>query len=58
MRQLCGEANFTEIYTVDYLQNRMMMTHMQECNLALARKDRKIRLVPRLRSSVFPNGNI
>lgn len=45
IRQLCGEANFTEIYTVDYLQNRMMMTHMQECNPALARKDRKIRLV-------------
>jgi L-arabinose isomerase len=45
MRQLCGEANFTEIYTVDYLHNRMMMTHMQECNCSLARRDRKVRLV-------------
>ncbi|MDD2706638.1 MAG: hypothetical protein PHV34_01410 [Verrucomicrobiae bacterium] len=45
MRQLCGAANFTEIYTVDYASNRMMMTHMQECNPALARKDRKVRLV-------------
>lgn len=45
LRQLCGTANFTEIYTVDYDQNLMVMTHMQECNPALARKDRKIRLV-------------
>ena len=45
MRLLCGFANFTEIYTVDYARNRMMMTHMQECNPALARRDRKVRLV-------------
>ena len=45
MRQLCGASNFTEIYTVDYVRNRMVMTHMQECNPALARKDRKVRLV-------------
>jgi L-arabinose isomerase len=45
VRQLCGEANFTEIYTVDYIADRMMMTHMQECNPALARRDRKVRLV-------------
>ncbi|HNX27099.1 MAG TPA: hypothetical protein PKK48_06790 [Phycisphaerae bacterium] len=45
LRQLCGIANFTEIYTVDYVDNRMLMTHMQECNSALARKDRKVRLV-------------
>ncbi len=45
MRQLCGVANFTEIYTVDYRRNRAVMTHMQECNPAMARQDRKIRLV-------------
>ncbi|MBM4050480.1 MAG: hypothetical protein FJ279_35750, partial [Planctomycetes bacterium] len=45
MRQLCGQANFTEIYTLDYQRNRMMMTHMQECNPALARRDRKVRLI-------------
>ncbi len=45
MRQLCGVSNFTEIYTVDYVQNRMVMTHMQECNPGLARKDRKVRLI-------------
>ncbi|MBI3945953.1 MAG: hypothetical protein HY321_08540 [Armatimonadetes bacterium] len=45
VRQLCGIANFTEIYTVDFVRNRGVMTHMQECNPALARRDRKIRLV-------------
>ncbi len=45
LRSLNGAANFTEIYTIDYQQNRLLMTHMQECNPALARRDRKIRLV-------------
>ncbi len=45
LRTLAGAANFTEIYTIDYRRNRLLMTHMQECNPALARRDRKIRLV-------------
>jgi L-arabinose isomerase len=45
MSQLAGAANFTEIYTLDYEKNLMLMTHMQECNPALARKDSKIKLV-------------
>lgn len=45
MRQLCSDANFTEIFTVDYDAHRMLMMHMQECNPALARRDRKVRLV-------------
>ena len=45
MRRLRGAATFTEIYTIDYERGRMMMTHMQECNPALARKDRKVRLI-------------
>lgn len=45
LRQLCGIANFTEVFTVDYEQNRMLMTHMQECNPALARTDSPVRLV-------------
>ncbi len=45
MRRLAGAANFTEIYTLDYEQNLMVMTHMQECNPALARKDSRIKLV-------------
>lgn len=45
MRQLCGRANFTETYTVDFSRNLILMNHMQECNPAFARKDRKIRLI-------------
>ncbi len=45
MRRLCGMANFTEMFTLDYAENRMLMMHMQECNPAMARRDRPIRLV-------------
>lgn len=45
MRQLCGKANFTETYTIDFKRNLILMDHMQECNPAFARKDRKIRLI-------------
>ncbi|MDD5597358.1 MAG: hypothetical protein PHV82_05405, partial [Victivallaceae bacterium] len=44
LRQLAGRANFTEIYTVDFKRNTMLMSHMQECNPAFARRDRKIKL--------------
>ncbi len=42
--RMAGSANFTEIYTVDFVRNRFFMTHMQECNPLWARRDRKIRL--------------
>lgn len=45
MTRLCGAANFTEMFTIDHARNRMLMMHMQECNPALARSDRKIRLI-------------
>ncbi len=44
LRLLAGSANFTEIYTVDFKRNIMLMSHMQECNPAFARCDRKIKL--------------
>ena len=44
MRLLAGSANFTEIYTVDFVNGRFMMSHMQECNPAWARRDRKVEL--------------
>lgn len=47
LRHLCGPATFTEIYTIDYARERLMMSHMQECNPALARQDEPIRLVPK-----------
>lgn len=42
--ELTGEANFTEIYTVDFKRDLFFMSHMQECNISIARKDRKVRL--------------
>ena len=45
MRQLvevAGEANFTEIYTVDFKRDLFFMSHMQECSIAIARRDRKV----------------
>jgi len=47
LRQLAGAATFAEMYTADYAARRIVMTHMQECNPALARRDRRIRLVPK-----------
>jgi L-arabinose isomerase len=45
MHHLCGGANFTETFTVDFKRNIILMSHMQECNPAFARKDRKVKLV-------------
>lgn len=42
--ELTGSANFTEIYTVDFKRDLFFMSHMQECNIAIARKDRKVLL--------------
>jgi L-arabinose isomerase len=42
--ELTGEANFTEIYTVDFKRDLFFMSHMQECSIGIARKDRKVRL--------------
>ncbi|OGV39556.1 MAG: hypothetical protein A2X48_13040 [Lentisphaerae bacterium GWF2_49_21] len=45
INQLVEKSTFTEIYTVDFVKDRLMMSHMQECNPALARKDRKVKIV-------------
>ena len=45
MRHLVGVSNFTEMFTVDYKNNHLLMTHMQECNPALAREDSRVKLV-------------
>ena len=44
MIELTGIANFTEIYTIDWKRDLMFMSHMQECSIGSARKDRKIEL--------------
>ncbi len=44
---LMPPASFTEMFTVDYEGNSVWMSHMGECNVAMARRDRKVRLVAR-----------
>ncbi len=46
-KQLCGETTFTEMYTMDFRANGSLHTHMAECNWAMARRDRRPRLLKR-----------
>lgn len=45
--QLRPPATFSEIFTTDFAGNGLFMSHMGECNPAMARTDRKIPLVAR-----------
>jgi L-arabinose isomerase len=40
-------ASFSEIFTIDFAGNSVLMSHMGEANAAMARRDRKIPLVAR-----------
>lgn len=42
-------ASFTEIFTIDFAGNSVLMSHMGEANVAMARRDCKIRMVIRTR---------
>ena len=42
---LCGQASFTEMFCPDFAGGEVLMSHMGECNPAMARDDRPIRLV-------------
>lgn len=44
---LCPPASFTEIFTIDFAGNAVLMSHMGEANVAMARRDRKVRLSAR-----------
>ena len=45
MQELSGAANFTEMFTMDFAGNAVLMSHMGESNWKLARKDTPIRMV-------------
>lgn len=47
LNRLCPPASFSEIFTIDFAGNGVLLSHMGEANAALARKDRKIPLVAR-----------
>ncbi len=40
-------ASFSEMFTIDFAGNAIFMSHMGEANVAMARTDRKVPLVPR-----------
>jgi L-arabinose isomerase len=44
---LAPPASFSEIFTIDFAGNSVLMSHMGEANVAMARKDRKVALVAR-----------
>jgi L-arabinose isomerase len=40
-------ASFSEIFTIDFAGNSVLMSHMGEANVAMSRRDRKVRLMRR-----------
>jgi len=45
MNELAGAANFTEMFTMDFAGNAVLMMHMGEGNWKMARKDEPIHLL-------------
>ena len=45
LNRLQGPAPFSDVFTVDFEGNSLFMSHMGEVNVAMARRDRKTRLV-------------
>jgi L-arabinose isomerase len=47
LNRLCPPASFSEIFTIDFAGNGLLLSHMGEANVAMARKDRPVPLVAR-----------
>ncbi|MCM8764226.1 MAG: hypothetical protein NC830_02520 [Candidatus Omnitrophica bacterium] len=45
LQKLAGQATFTEMFTTDYRNNRIFMSHMGENNISMAKSGSEIRLV-------------
>jgi L-arabinose isomerase len=45
MQALAGQANFTEMFTMDFAGNAVLMMHMGEGNWRMARNDEPVRVV-------------
>lgn len=54
MRLLCGEANFSEMYMMDFARKAILLCHAGEGNWAMARRDRR----PFLMDRVFNEGGL
>jgi L-arabinose isomerase len=47
LNQLCPPASFSEIFTIDFRGNGLLLSHMGEANAAMVRPDRRLALVAR-----------
>jgi L-arabinose isomerase len=47
LNRLCSQASFSEIFTIDFAGNALLLSHMGEANAAMAKTDRKTPLVAR-----------
>jgi L-arabinose isomerase len=47
LNRLCPPASFSEIFTIDFAGNALLLSHMGEANAAMARRDRPTPLVAR-----------
>ena len=47
LNRLAPPASFSEIFTIDFAGNGLLLSHMGEANAAMARKDRPVPLVAR-----------
>lgn len=47
LHRLCPPASFSEIFTIDFAGNGVLLSHMGEANVAMARRDRPVPLVAR-----------
>ncbi|MCM8815959.1 MAG: hypothetical protein NC913_00350 [Candidatus Omnitrophica bacterium] len=45
LRQIAGQSTFTEMFTTDYKNNRIFMSHMGESNYMMAKNRKQIRLI-------------
>jgi L-arabinose isomerase len=52
MNELAGAANFTEMFSMDFAGNSVLMMHMGEGNWKMARKDEPIHLLRSIQSLV------
>ncbi len=50
-------ASFSEIFTIDFAGGAVLLSHMGEANVAMARRDQKVRLVKRAESLVPIRGS-
>jgi L-arabinose isomerase len=49
VNRLSGPATFSEIFTIDFAGNAVLLSHMGESNVAMARSDRPVRVEVRER---------